>query len=522
MKTNVLIIGAGIAGLNTACRIARLRQDVQITVLTKSSITACNSELAQGGIAVSLPGEDELEQHVMDTYIAGDQFGNTEVIRDILSDCSKMEDLFSWYNIDFDLDDQGHLNRIKEGGHSCNRIVHVNDTTGSSVMKAIRKKLYSFNNIEVLENHQVMKLRLQVNQNQCDGVEVYRKDRSDIITYYADVILLATGGIGSLYTASSNNPTSTGDGIALAASLGVPIENMEFIQFHPTALSQKDKLQLALITEALRGAGAQLVNSKLERFMSNYDLRMELAPRDIVARAIFEELKSGPVYLDCQHISKNTLDNNFPNFVQNCEHAGLNLPNDLIPIVPVQHYLCGGIKTNTLGETTISNLYACGECACTGLHGANRLASNSLLEALVVSERISDTVSKMSFDKDLNVTEEIIKCVESPDVHQKVEQLKTELRTIMQNEVGIVRTDLGLQKALQHIETLALVLDELRKGSSDTPETQSFLSELTVARMIIKSALFQNKNVGGHYNKDHVNTPSERRNNNGKYVDNII
>lgn len=453
MKTDVLIIGAGLAGLNTACRIAKRHPSHSILILTKGKLNECNSQLAQGGIAITTHTNNGLANHVEDTFIAGAKHTEKTVLAEILKDASFVEDQLKWYGVEFDRNEKGEFDRIKEGGHNEERILHVKDSTGASIMQKIREKVRTFPNIQLLEYYTAVELLVE--NNQCYGVKAANLINQEWTTILSTTTVIATGGIGFLYANSTNIPHSTGDGIALAYEKGATISDMEFTQFHPTALHQKEHGRFFLITEALRGVGAILLNSKGERFMEKYDERLELAPRDIVSRAItVERNKFGVVFLDCRHLSKDLLKTHFPMILEKCREEGIDLSKDLIPVEPVEHFLCGGIVTDQHGETAINNLFACGECARTGLHGANRLASNSLLEAMIMSERIAvfwkPTQIVFPFE------ESTINYTQLPSQEESnIQEMKKQVQFIMQLEGGIIRSNYGLTASIQKIEQLS-------------------------------------------------------------------
>ena len=395
MNTDVLVIGSGIAGLSFAVKIAEARPELQIVVLTKSNNDVCNTTHAQGGIAVVLDrGKDSFEQHVSDTIKAGKGLNDKEVVEMVVSQApDRLVELIEW-GTSFDSNLKGEFALGLEGGHSQRRIVHHRDLTGRELEHKLLKKAAGFDNIRFYDHYFVTDLLLD-RGNTCIGVSALDKHRDHRINITSRITFLASGGSGMVFQNTTNPSVATGDGIAMASRAGAKVSNMNFVQFHPTALYEEDKYPLFLISEAVRGFGAYVVNEKGNRFLFNSDMRGELATRDIVSEAIVKELKlSGEkcAYLDCRHLDFEEFQNEFPTIVSYCRSIGIDVETDLIPIVPAAHYQCGGIDVDLDAKTTVGNLYASGECAHTGLHGANRLASNSLLEALVNSHQAARAV----------------------------------------------------------------------------------------------------------------------------------
>ena len=401
IQTNYLIIGSGVAGLTFALKIAEQFPHKKITIVTKANRDESNTRYAQGGIAVVTDKIiDSYEKHIEDTLICGDGLCDEEVVKMVITEGPKrLKDLIEW-GAKFDKNTQGTLDLGKEGGHSENRVVHHKDQTGQEIQRAISNQVHQKENILVLDYH--LAIDLITENNRCLGAYVLDEKTNEILTFQSDFTLLATGGIGHLYGHTTNPIIATGDGIAMAYRANAIVKEMEFIQFHPTALYDTSTGTSFLISEAVRGYGAYLRTKSGHRFMPDYDSRGDLASRDIVSQSIDLELKkSGDdcVYLDCSHIEMDGFIKHFPMIYTHCKGLGIELSKDWIPVVPAQHYLCGGIVVDATGRTSVENLFACGECSRTGLHGANRLASNSLLEALVYSDKVYTYLANTAFDK---------------------------------------------------------------------------------------------------------------------------
>ena len=399
ITTNYLIIGSGVAGLTFALKMANRFPERTITIITKANADESNTKYAQGGIAIVTDKiEDSYQKHIEDTLICGDGLCDEAVVKMVITEGPKrLKELIEW-GAQFDKNAKGTFDLGKEGGHSENRVVHHKDQTGHEIQRAILEQVIQKENITVLDHHFALELITQ--DNRCVGAYALDEKTNEVITYQSDFTLLATGGIGHLYGHTTNPIIATGDGIAMAYRASATIQDMEFIQFHPTVLFDKGSGSKFLISEAVRGFGARLRTKNGELFMLNYDSRGDLASRDIVSQSIDLELKkSGDecVYLDCTHLDMEGFKNHFPMIYKHCKKVGIELETEWIPVVPAQHYLCGGIVVDINGKTSIENLFACGECSRTGLHGANRLASNSLLEALVYSDKIYHYLAENPF-----------------------------------------------------------------------------------------------------------------------------
>lgn len=511
MKVDFLVVGAGIAGLNYAIHIAQQAPKASILVIAKNTVFQSNTHLAQGGIAVVTSKEDSYLNHVNDTLEAGDYLNDLDIVKTVIRNGPKSLKKLLSMGVKFDRNQTGSIDLGIEGGHSTSRVAHCKDQTGKYILSALLEQVKIHPNIEIKENCFATDLITESYVNSqgchvtaCKGVYVLTDNKATPI--HATVTLLAGGGIGQIFGKTTNPSVATGDTIAMAYRAGARISNMEFIQFHPTALDLAHNDHFFLITEALRGAGAVLINEAGERFMHLYDKRLELAPRDVVSRAINEELKLGQVYLDCSRISRTVLQKHFPTIYERCLMNHLDMEKDLIPVTPVQHYCCGGIKVDHFGKTNLENLFACGECAETGLHGANRLASNSLLEACVFSERSA-----------LKAIEAYVKTAFEPsktlDSKVKTYALSAEVlnfyRTTLQNEVwhslGVKRSNASIRHAWNKLNYLeALIPDLFDDGVNLDQPCYELRNMITVAKLITHHARKRKSNKGTHYNIDHA------------------
>ncbi len=515
IKTDFLIIGSGIAGLSYALKVA---EKGKVLIVTKNKADDTATRYAQGGIAAVMYTPDTYEKHIKDTLIAGDFLNDEKAVRVCITESTeRIKELISW-GTNFDKDKNGKFSLGKEGGHSESRVLHHKDNTGFEIERALLEKIKSHPNINLYEHCVALDLLTQHHLGQklsrgktdicCYGAYVLDPDTKSTFTILAKTTMLATGGAGNVYNTTTNPAPATGDGVAMTYRAKGIIENMEFMQFHPTSLYNPGEKPSFLITEALRGFGAILKTIDGQEFMQKYDKRLSLAPRDIVARAIDNEMKiRGEEYvcLDCRHLGKNDLINSFPTVYAKCLTIGIDISKDLIPVVPAAHYICGGIKTDTDGKTSIKNLYACGECASTGLHGANRLASNSLLESVVFAHRAAVDAS--------NKLNEIEYCNAIPDWDSEgmvmneemilITQSLKELQLLMSNYVGIVRSNLRLQRALDRLEIIYRETEDLYNESIVTTRICELRNMINVAYLIIKSAMNRKESIGLHYSIDY-------------------
>lgn len=523
-KVDFLVIGSGIAGLSYALKVANRGK---VCVVTKDIADETATKYAQGGIAAVMYSPDTYEKHIRDTLIAGDELCNTEIVRITITESSeRIRELIEW-GAKFDKTDSGRFELGREGGHSESRVLHHKDSTGAEIIRALLRQASEHANIEILENHFAIDLLTQHHLGvgvsrgtpdiKCYGAYVLDPSSGEVMTILSKKTLLATGGAGNVYSTTTNPAIATGDGIAMAYRAKATIENMEFVQFHPTALYNLKEKPSFLITEALRGFGAVLKNGKEEEFMHKYDPRGSLASRDIVARAIDTEMKlSGDehVFLDCRHLKKDSLIEHFPTIYAKCLTIGIDISRDMIPVVPAAHYLTGGVQVDENGRTSIKNLYATGETSCTGLHGANRLASNSLLESAVFSHRAAINT--------LDDFMEIDYCDDIPDWDAEgtvmneemilITQTTKELQSIMSNYVGIVRSNLRLQRALDRLEIINRETEDLYNKSIISFQICELRNLINVAYLIIKMAQQRKESRGLHYSIDYPGKASVKMN----------
>ena len=521
METDFLVIGSGIAGLTYALKMAELYPNKTITVITKTATDETNTKYAQGGIAgVWDENKDSYNKHIEDTLIAGDGLCNESIVEIVVKEGPERIKEIIAYGASFDKDESGDYSLGKEGGHSENRILHHKDVTGQEMERALLSALAALKNIQLLNHCFVIDIITQHHLGflvtkstldiACYGVYALNRHTNQIETILSKITVLASGGCGQAYRTTTNPTIATGDGIAMVYRAKGKIENMEFIQFHPTALFEPGVSPSFLITEAVRGDGGILRNKTGEAFMERYDERKDLAPRDIVARAIDNEMKrtgTEHVYLDCKHMDLEKFVHHFPNIYEKCLSIGIDVMQQMIPVAPAAHYSCGGIKTDEWGRTSIKHLYACGECASTGLHGANRLASNSLLEAMVFAHRSfldsSKQVANINFEKGIPAWQ----TTGTSDPHEMIliTQSQKELPQIMSDYVGIVRSDKRLERAMKRLDLLFTETEELYRSSKVSPQLSELRNLITVGYLIVKGAQFRKESRGLHYNTDHQN-----------------
>lgn len=522
MKTayDFLVIGSGVAGLSFALKVA---DKGKVLMISKTSLEENNSRYAQGGIAAVTYAPDSFEKHVKDTLICGDGYCNREVVEMVVREAPERIRELIRMGVEFDKNKEGKYDLAKEGGHSEYRILHHKDSTGLSVVDTLVRRVKNHPNIQTREKafaidlitqHHLGKLvKRSHTDTECYGAYVLDLETRKVDTILAKVTVVATGGMGSMYLTSTNPVVSTGDGVALAYRAKGVIENMEFVQFHPTSLFNPGEKPSFLITEAIRGFGGVLRNSRGEKFMNSYDDRGSLAPRDIVARAIDNEMKiSGDdhVWLDCTHLDPEKLVENFPNITAKCRSLGIDITKDMIPVVPAAHYQCGGIKVDKNGESSIHNLYAIGEVSSTGLHGANRLASNSLMEAVVYAHRAAkDSVRKLkmiSYRKE--IPEWDFAGTSLPEEMVLITQSYKEMQEIMSVYVGIFRSNLRLERALRRLEIIYSETENLYKRSTLSRKLCELRNMINVGFLVIKMAQNLHESRGLHYT---ISYPQKRK-----------
>ena len=529
-QTDFLVIGSGIAGLTFALKAAKQFPEKKVLVITKAQADETNTKYAQGGIAgVWDADKDSFDKHIEDTLIAGDGLCNKSVVEIVVKEgVERIREIIEW-GAEFDKEADGDYKLGKEGGHSEYRILHHKDVTGKEMERALLTAVDHFKNIEIIKHCFVVDLITQHHLGylvtkstpdiECFGVYVLNRETNQIEKILAHITLLATGGNGQVYRSTTNPFIATGDGVAMVYRAKGRIENMEFIQFHPTALYEPGvRGQSFLITEAVRGDGGILRNKNGEAFMERYDARKDLAPRDIVARAIDSEMKiSGTehVFLDCRHMDQAKFLEHFPNIYEKCKSIGIDVARHMIPVAPAAHYSCGGIKTDEWGHSSINNLYAAGECASTGLHGANRLASNSLLEAMVFAHRcFLDATKKLSAAATASpyiagraagteVPDWNASGTTQPKEMILITQSLKEVQQIMSDYVGIVRTNVRLQRAIRRIDLLWEETEALYETTTLSPQLCELRNMITVSYLIVKCASFRKESRGLHFNTDY-------------------
>ncbi len=517
---DILVIGSGVAGLTFAIKMAQKRPDLDLLVISKNSLDYSNTSWAQGGIAAVWDFEkDSYDSHIADTLDAGDGLCDPEVVDFVVKEGPEMlKELIEW-GARFDKDGE-HYDLGMEGGHSEYRILHYKDVTGAEVQRALIEKAKAMPNISLREHAQAVDLITQHHLGynvskitpdiKCFGAYIYDRKEKDIETIAAKVTVVASGGGGQIYKSTTNPVNATGDGIAMFYRAKGHLANMEFVQFHPTSLyNPADQGPDFLISEAVRGFGAILKTTDGETFMENYDERKSLAPRDIVARAIDNEMKKRGdefVYLDCRHLDKVEFLDHFPNIYEKCKSLGIDAFEHMIPVVPACHYMCGGIKIDNYGRTNIQRVFATGECTNSGLHGANRLASNSLLEGLVYAPRLVEAINteidQIAFNSEIPEWNAI--GTNHPKEMVLITQSRKELREIMSNYVGIVRTNVRLKRAMARLHILFTETEELYRSTTVSPQLFELRNLITIAYLVTRMASLRRESRGLHYTTDYL------------------
>lgn len=519
-KTDVLIVGSGIAGLTCAIKIAAERPDLKITVMSKSVREESNTRYAQGGIAaVWNEKDDTMEKHVADTLDAGDGLCKEDVVRMVVTEGPlRVQELIEW-GARFDKEVDGEYNLGREGGHTENRILHYKDITGWEIQRTLVEKAAQYPNILILENCFAIDLLTQHHLGytvtrltpdiECFGVYALDKHNLDVETHLARLTILATGGAGQIYRATTNPIIATGDGMAMMYRAKGRISNMEFVQFHPTSLyNPAVENQAFLISEAVRGFGAVLRTRDGEEFMHKYDERKSLAPRDIVARAIDNEMKrlgDEFVFLDCRHLNMEEFKLHFPNIYEKCLATGIDVAKNMIPVVPACHYFCGGILVDKSGRTSINRLFAAGECTASGLHGANRLASNSLLEGLVYGHNIAQEVCLVidAYSFKSGIPDWDAMGTTDPKEMVLITQSWKELKDIMSSYVGIVRSNVRILRALDRLLLLYKETEALYNSTTLSPQLCELRNLITIAYLVTRSASMRHESRGLHFTTDY-------------------
>lgn len=502
-QTPIIVIGSGLAGLYAALKLEQ-QTSQKITLITKGVLGESNSKYAQGGMVAVMKDnkEDSVSSHIFDTLRAGAGLCEMNTVK-VISESSDdvVRDLLN-FGVKFDCDEKGDFTYTLEGAHSVNRVLHSGgDATGREMTFALVNRVRENQNIEVLEN--VMAVELLV-EDSCKGVKLFDTETKEDLMILSPVVILATGGIGQLYKYTTNPSGATGDGIALAYEAGADLQDMEFVQFHPTVLAIDGPEKRFLISEAVRGEGAKLLDDDSNEFMHKYDDRLELAPRDVVTRAICQEMVAknlDKVYLNATLIDKDKLAKRFPTISDACLKYGIDISKNYIPVAPAAHYFMGGIKTNINGETSIRGLFAIGEVASTGLHGANRLASNSLLECVVCANKVAHYIKNLDLETDINYEygEDNYESVGCLDINEQ----KINLKHLMWYKVGISRNKKSLNEALEELENME------KKNSGQifaSKEAYELKNMITVSKLIVKSALNREESRGAHYRSDFLHT----------------
>ncbi len=518
-RTDFLVIGSGIAGLTFAVKTAERFPNRKVTIITKADEDESNTKYAQGGVAAVWNFDDDsFDKHVADTLDAGDGLCNLEVVEAVVKEGpQRIREIIEW-GAQFDKNDSGEYHLGKEGGHTANRILHFKDATGKEIERALINHAHTLPNIEIYTHHYVIDIITQHHLGgaitrvtpgiTCYGVYVLNLETNRTEKILSCITMMATGGAGQVYKSTTNPRIATGDGIAMMYRAKGRVMDMEFIQFHPTSLYNPGESPSFLISEAVRGDGAILRLANGEEFMHDYDPRGSLAPRDIVARAIDNEMKKAGVdhlYLDCTHMDKAAFIHHFPNIYEKCASIGIHTEQDMIPVVPAAHYTCGGILVDMNGQSSINNLYACGECSATGLHGANRLASNSLLEAMVYAHRIFEDAAKRidSCHFEERIPDWDAAGTSEPQELVLITQSRKELQEIMSNYVGIVRSDVRLERALVRLNLLHKETEELYEKTILSPQLCELRNMITIGYLITKSSAIRKESRGLHFTTDY-------------------
>ncbi len=520
-KYDYLIIGGGVAGLSFALKVAGTGS---VALICKSTLSEANTDLAQGGVAsVTNLAVDDFEQHIHDTMVAGDWLSDTAAVHKVVTEApEQIRQLLEW-GVNFDRNENGEFDLHREGGHSQFRILHHADNTGHEIQTSLVRAVKKHANIDVFEEHFAVEIITQhhlgkivtrrTEDIECYGAYVLDQQTGSVDTFLSRVTLMATGGIGSVYHTTTNPLIATGDGIAMVYRAKGTVKDMEFVQFHPTALYHPGDRPAFLITEAMRGYGAVLRNLAGEEFMHKYDERLSLAPRDIVARAIDSEMKQrgeDHVYLDVTHKDAEQTRHHFPNIYQHCLELGIDITRDYIPVVPAAHYLCGGIKVDLNACSSIRRLYAVGECSCTGLHGGNRLASNSLIEAVVYADAAArhaiEHHNHYDYRDDVPVWND--EGTQHPEELVLISQSEKEVGEIMSAYVGIVRSNLRLDRAWNRLDILYEETEKLFKTSKVSRRICELRNIINVGYLIMRQAKERKESRGLHYTVDYPHTES--------------
>ena len=519
-KYDYLIIGSGVAGMSFALKVAKTGK---VALVCKSKMEEANTDLAQGGVATVTNLEvDNFDKHIHDTMVAGDWLSDPKAVEKVVTEApSQIQELLGW-GVDFDKNEKGEFDLHREGGHSEFRILHHADNTGHEIQVSLIETIKNNPNIDVYEDHFAVEILTQHHLGkivtrrtsgiECYGAYVLNQETGEVDTFLSRVTLMATGGVGCVYHTTTNPLVATGDGIAMVYRAKGTVQDMEFVQFHPTALYHPGDRPAFLITEAMRGYGGVLRNLGGEEFMQKYDPRLSLAPRDVVARAIDSEMKQrgeDHVYLDVTHKDAEETKHHFPNIYKHCLDLGIDITKEYIPVVPAAHYMCGGIKVDLNACSSIKRLYAVGECSCTGLHGGNRLASNSLIEAVVYA----DAAAKHAIEhrNEYSYREDIPAWDDAGTIHPEemvlISQSEKEVGEIMATYVGIVRSNLRLDRAWNRLDILYEETEKLFKTSKVSRRICELRNIINVAYLITRQAKDRKESRGLHYTIDYPPKP---------------
>ncbi len=515
-KFDFLVIGSGIAGMSFALKVAKKGS---VALICKTELEEANTYFAQGGVAsVTNLQVDNFEKHIQDTMIAGDWISDRAAVEKVVREApGQIQELIKW-GVEFDKNEKGEFDLHREGGHSEFRILHHKDNTGAEIQESLIKAVKQHPNITIFNHHFAVEIITQHHLGiivtrhtpgiRCYGAYILNEETGEVDTFLSKVTLMATGGVGAVYRNTTNPLVATGDGIAMVYRAKGLVKDMEFIQFHPTALYHPGDRPCFLITEAMRGYGGVLRTMDGKEFMQKYDKRLSLAPRDIVARAIDNEMKNrgeDHVYLDVTHKNPEETKKHFPNIYEKCLSLGIDITKDYIPVAPAAHYLCGGIKVDLNGESSINRLYAVGECSCTGLHGGNRLASNSLIEAVVYADAAAR--HSLSVIDRYEFNDEIPEWNDEGTTHNEemvlITQSMREVNQIMGSYVGIVRSDLRLKRAWVRLDILYEETENLFKHSKASRAICELRNMINVGYLITRQAMERKESRGLHYTIDY-------------------
>ena len=520
LKTDILVIGSGIAGLSFAVKMALSSPEKSITIITKDVLIESNTKYAQGGIAVVTDFlNDDFEKHRKDTLIAGDGLCDEEIVKIVVEEGPERLREIVDMGVRFDKDPDGEYQLGVEGAHSAKRILHHQDMTGYEIQRSLVKKIRTLKNVKILEHHFAVDLITQHHFGEevtrtrkgtrCFGSYVMDLKNNKVLKISAGATILASGGAGQVYDLTTNPPVATGDGVAMAYRAKAEVSDMQFIQFHPTALYGSKGDRAFLISEAVRGFGAILKTGDGKPFMKKYDERGSLASRDIVARAIDTEMKARGtehVYLDCRELDMTEFKQHFPTINKTCKEYSIDVAENMIPVAPAAHYMCGGVKSDEWGRSTIKQLYCCGEVAQTGLHGANRLASNSLLEALVFADRCFRDIKKSidSFDVPDDLPDWKTEGTTDPKEWVLINHNRKEVKRLMNNYIGIVRSNERLKRSEKRLKVIHEETEQLYKTTTLSPQLGELRNMINVSWLIIHQSMEQKENRGTFFNIDLV------------------